>query len=211
MQTPTASVHGTSFHLTYEGLEGTPLPIDEDHLRFVPVIVPKTEIEKLMTEGSDRRRLDNLMKIEKLLLDGKGTEFEEGMFMLLCRMGFDVAWESRQSRFDLLAVSPNGCLIMECTSDQPSVAQAEDLEERASSYRNERNPLVLPVLATNLTLLSEVESDSQLIKLERHSGEVYFLTRDRLKRLLDKVKHESLGRTEEYLELFQDPRSVPTA
>lgn len=201
IQTPATSVHLTSFHLAYEGLD-TRFPIDEDYLRFVPVIVPKTEIERLMTEGTGRRRLDNLTKIENLLLDGKGDKFEEGMEMLLCRMGFDVAWEGKQSRFDTLAVSPNGSLIVECTSDPPSAAQAEDLKERANSYRNESNPLVLPVLATNMTQLSEVEADLGLIGLERQ-GEIYFLTRDRLKRLFEEVKHESLGRTEKYLNRFQ--------
>jgi hypothetical protein len=190
-----------SFHLTYEGLQGTPLPIDEDYLGFVPVIVPKTEIERLMTDRG-RRQLDNLTKVESLLLDGKGEKFEQGTFMLLCRMGFDVAWESKQNRFDLLAVSPNGSLIVECTSDPPSAAQAEDLKERASAYRNESNPLVLPIFATNLTQLGEVESDTELIKLEQQA-EVYFLTRDRLKRLLEEVKYESVSRTEKYLTRFQ--------
>jgi hypothetical protein len=76
---------------------------------------------------------------------------------------------------------------------------ARNLKDRANSYKNERNPVVVPVLATNLTLLSEVASDSDLMKLER---EVYFMTRDRLKRLLEEVKHETSGRTGKYLSEF---------
>jgi hypothetical protein len=200
---PATSVRHTIFHLVYEAIEDFPLLIDEDHLRLVPVLTAKSEIERLMTERSDRRGLDYLTKIEKHLLDAKGDQFEEAVYMLLSRMGFDVAWESKNRSFDVLAASPNGCLVVECTSDPPSAVMAEELRDEAQSYKNEKTPRVLAVLATNQTLWSDLESDIDVVKMERERGEVYFLTRDRLKRVLEELKLESLGRSEKYLRRFE--------
>jgi hypothetical protein len=198
-----ASVRHTTLNLVYEGIEDLSLLIDEEHLRLVPVLTDKSELERLMTERSDRRELDYLMKIERQLLDAKGEKFEEAVFMLLSRMGFDVAWESKNRSFDVLAASPNGCLVIECTSDPPSVAMAEELRDEAQCYKTEKNPRVLAVLATNQTPWNELASDVDLAKMEREHGKVYFLTRDRLKRILEELKLESLGRSEKYLRRFE--------
>ena len=192
-----ALVQRTSFHLVYDLVDDYPLLIDQAYLQSVPALTAKSEIEKLMTEKSDRRRLDYWTKIEKWLLDGKGDEFEEAMFMLLSRAGFDVSWESKNSPFDILAASPNGCLVVECTSDPPSVAMAEELKSSAQLYRSQMNPLVLPVLATNQTSSRDLDLDTTRM---HQYGEVYFLTRDRLKQLLDTARYESLARTEKYLQ-----------
>lgn len=194
-------VDRATFHLSYEPPDYSPLPIDEDHLRFVPVVTADSEIQRLMTERSDRRGLNYLMKIEKQLLDKKGKDFEEAVFMLLSRMGFDVAWESKDSPVDIIAASPNGCLVVQCTSDQPSVAMARDLKDHAQCYRNAENPRVLPVLATNQSMSSQIHNDVDLARMEQQR-EVYFLARDRLATLLEELKHESLRRTEKYLVQF---------
>jgi hypothetical protein len=203
VEIPATSVRHTTFYLVYEAIEDLPLLIDEEHLRSVPVLTPESEIERLMTERSDRRRLDYLMKVEKQLLDTKGDQFEEAVFMLLSRMGFDVAWESKNRSFDVLAASPNGCLLVECTADPPSVRMAEELRDEARSYTNAKNPRVLAVLATNQTPWNELESDLDLVKMERERGEVYFLTRDRLKRVLEELKSESQARSERHLRSFE--------
>ncbi|MGA2238798.1 MAG: hypothetical protein ABSG74_06275 [Candidatus Bathyarchaeia archaeon] len=203
VETPATSVRHTTFYLVYEGIGDLSLLVDEEHLRSVPVLTAKSEIERLMTERSNRRELDYLTKIEKQLLDAKGEQFEEAVFMLLSRMGFDVAWENKNHSFDVLAASPNGCLVVECTSDPPSVRMAEELRNEAQSYENEKNPRVLAVLATNQTMWNELESDLDLVKMEREHGQVYFLTRDRLKRALEELKSESLARSERYLRSFE--------
>ena len=196
VDTAAALINHAVFNLSFEVTDGSPLHIDETHLGFVPELTTESEIERLMMEKTDRRRLDHYMKIEKGLLEKKGKDFEEALFMLLCRIGFDVAWESENSSFDILAVSPNGCLIVECTSDPPTVTMAEELKTLAQSYKSEKNPYCMPVLATNLTKSSDLDYDLQKMQQE---NEVYLLTRDRLKQLFDAVKHESLTRTERYL------------
>ena len=132
--------------------------------------------------------------------NAKGGEFEEGVFRLLCRMGFDVAWENRNHPFDILAASPNGCLVVECAWDTPSVAMARELIDQSQSYRSTENPLVLPVLATNRTSWSDLDKD--LLNMELR-GEVYFMTRDRLMQALEKLEVESASRTATYLGLFK--------
>jgi len=194
---PAASVHHTRFYLVYDLINDSPFLIDQEYLRSVPALTTKSEINRLMEERSDRRRLDYWTKIERSLLDKKGEDFEKAVFMLLSRSGFDVAWESKNSDIDILAVSPNGCLVVECTWDPPSTAMAQELKELAQSYRNEKNPRVLPVLATNQTSSDDLDQD---MKKMHQDGEVFFLTRDRLKQLVDAVQHESLARTEKYLQ-----------
>ena len=200
VETPANSIRHTTFYLLYEDLQDFPLLADELHLRAVSVLTPKSEIERLMTERTGRREQDYLLKIEKRLFDAKGVEFEEGVFKLLCRMGFDVAWENRNPPFDILAASPNGCLVVECTWDTPSVAMARELIDQAQSCRSTENPLVLPVLATNRTSWSDLDKD--LLNMELR-GKVYFMTRDRLMQALEKLEVESASRTATYLGLFK--------
>lgn len=200
VQTPASSIRRTIFYLVYEAIQDSPLLVDELHLMSVSDLTSKSEIERLMTERTDTPERDYLLMIEKRLFDEKGKEFEKGVFRLLCRMGFDVVWEGRNHPFDILAASSNGCLVVECTWDTPSVAMAQELMDQARSYRTEENPLVLPVLATNRISWSDLDKD--LLSMERR-GEVYFMTRDRLMNALDKLKIESVSRTTTYLGLFK--------
>jgi hypothetical protein len=199
VETAAGSVRHTNFYLINEAIESFSLLIDEANLRFVPELVTELEIRRLMTEKTDRRELDHIMKIEKGLLERQGKDFEEALFMLLCRMGFDVAWENENSPFDILAVSPNGCLVVECKSKPPTAAMAEELRDLARSYVNENNPYVMPVLATNLTKLSDLDRDLMQVW---QRNEVCMLTRDRLEQLLNAVKHESLEKSERYLQQY---------
>ena len=203
VETGVCSVRHTYFYLVHEATKSFRLLIDEAHLGFVPELTTKSEIERLMKEppsgATNRRRLDYAMKIRKGILEKQGKEFEEAMFMLLCRMGFDVAWENENSPFDILAVSPNGCLVVECKSKPPAAAMAEELRDLARSYTNENNPHVTPVLATNLVKLSDLDRDLMQVW---QRNEICMLTRDRLEHLLDAVDDESLGRSERYLRQY---------
>ena len=197
VELPAASVRYARVNLVYDPIDDSPVLIDQEYLRLVSALTNNSEIKRLMEEKSDRRRVDYWTKLEKGLLDGKGDAFEEAMFTLLSRAGFDVSWESKNNPFDIFAASPNGCLVVECTRDPPSVAMAQELKELAESYVNEKNPRVLPVLATNQTASGDLDQDMNRM---HQDGGVYFLTRDRLKQLLDAVRQESLVRTEKYLE-----------
>ncbi len=192
-----ASIRDTRLSLAYDVVDSSPFLIDEENLRSVPALTAKSEIKRLMESRSDRRRLDYWLKIEKWLLDEKGEKFEEAVFRLLARIGFDVAWESKNNPIDILAISPNGCLVVDCTSDPPSAAMAQELKELARSYTNESNPYVMPVLATNQIVTSDLDQDLQRMQ---QNNEVYFLTRDRLRSLLGDVESESLARTARYLQ-----------
>jgi hypothetical protein len=200
VETPANSIRRTTFYLVYEAIQDSPLLVDELHLMSVSDLASKSEIERLMTERTDTTERDHLLMIEKRLFDEKGKNFEEGVFRLLCRMGFDVVWEGRNYPFDILAASPNGCLVVECTWDTPSVAMTQELMNQARSYRTAENPLVLPVLATNRVSWNDLDKD--LLSMERR-GEVYFMTRDRLMNALEKLKVESASRTTAYLGLFK--------
>jgi hypothetical protein len=200
IETPANSIRRTTFYLVYEAIQDSPLLVDELHLMSVSDLTSKSEIERLMTERTDTPERDYLLMIEKRLFDEKGKDFEKGVFRLLCRMGFDVVWEGRNHPFDILAASPNGCLVVECTWDTPSVAMAQELMTQACSYRTPENPLVLPVLVTNRISWSDL--DKALLSMERR-GEVFFMTRDRLMNALDKLKVESASRTTAYLGLFK--------
>ena len=203
VRTGLGSIRHTHFYLVHEVTKSFSLAIDEAHLRLVPELTTKSEIERLMKEppsgATNRRGLNYAMKIRKGILEKQGKEFEEAMFMLLCRMGFDVAWENENSPFDILAVSSNGCLVVECKSKPPTAAMAEELRDLARSYTNENNTHVTPVLATNLVKLSDLDKDLMQVW---QRNEICMLTRDRLEHLLDAVDEESLGRSEQYLRQY---------
>jgi hypothetical protein len=196
------SINRTSLYLSYEEIESLPLLIDEKTLFSVPEVTSREEIERIMTKkaiGGRAQKLDYLLKIEKMLFGQKSNEFEEALFILLCRLGFDVAWENRNDPLDILALSPNGCLAVECTLASPNTVMARELKNKAQQYRSQENPRVIPVLALSQTTSSEL--DQGLQKMEQE-GEICILTKDRLKQLLDALKKESSCRTEHYLSRY---------
>jgi hypothetical protein len=199
VKAPAPSIVRSNLSLSCELTESLSLQIDEWPLKSVPELTSRLEINKIMTEKATagrNRALDYFLKIEKMLLGLKGDEFEEAMFMLLCRLGFEVAWQHKNDPVDIVALSPNGCLVVGCTSAPPTVAMAEDLVKQAQSYRNENNPVVMPVLALNQTDSSDLSQDLQKMQQEE---QICFLTKDKLRSLFDVAREESSDRTERYL------------
>jgi len=182
-----------------------PILLDKMMERELKVLLPETKISQIMREYEfkGREQTEYLEKTWKKLMEGKGHEFEDAVFTMLTRLGFDAVLEARQKNhlYDILACSPQGVLIVECTSDRISKVMAEKIYSTASEIQKQLKVRAIPLIFTNQINSNELDANVQ--DFCRRSR-VLIVTRDRISTIIEIALEQRPARTFLFWQFFYE-------